>query len=117
VFVLLCFNLVQRVVGATYDDGNTLDLLITREPLSDLIANVVADGVCSSDYRLVKCIISVRTQQAPVVIYEFRDVINMDVTSKVFQSAARQLSAEALCLFNDEIFESPGPSFTIDSAN
>jgi hypothetical protein len=43
--------MVQRVHCATHDDGISLDLIITHESQSDLIADVTSKFVNSSDHR------------------------------------------------------------------
>ena len=110
--VLSRYNMIQHVNCSTHHHGNLLDLIITHEPHSELVSDVAAKFVNSSDHRLVKCRLAATVHRASVVSYTYRDIKNMNMDafrrslleSRLFQPETSHRAVDDYAmLFDDEV--------------
>jgi exonuclease III len=110
--VLSRYNMTQHVHCSTHDHGNLLDLIITHESHSELVSDVDAIFVNSSDHRLIKCKLGVPIHRAAVVSYTYRDIKHMNMEafrrsmfeSQLFNSESARHSVDDYAkLFDDEV--------------
>jgi len=80
--VLAVYGLRQHVSSPTHRDGNTLDLILTRDDdtsRGQLISDVAVQPICFSDHHLVTCRLGLPPPPSPVTTtFTYRPLRRMD---------------------------------------